>query len=242
MVIGDGLIGRAFAGYAPNRQVVIFAAGVADSLEARPEPFARERALLEATRARFPDATLVYFSTCSIADPDRVESVYVRHKLAMESLLGAWDAPHLVLRLPAVMGHTRRASTLPYHFLARIQAGQAIDVWTHAVRYPICIDHAVAISKNLIDHPGDRKSVNNVALRPYRVTEMLDEMERFLGRSVPRRYVARGGGYDFDRQVALRIADRLGIDYGVDYFQRMLQKYFGEYAAAPGTRQSGAGP
>ena len=71
MVIGDGMMAQAFGAFQGEPGVVVFASGVSNSLETRPEVFARERRLLERTRAAHPEALLVYFGTCSVDDPDR---------------------------------------------------------------------------------------------------------------------------------------------------------------------------
>ena len=87
IVIGDGLMARAFSGSDLPEGVVVFASGVSNSLETDLRQFKRERSLLEETLRQHPQATLVYFGTCSVYDPERSSTPYVRHKLEMESLI-----------------------------------------------------------------------------------------------------------------------------------------------------------
>ena len=49
MIIGNGLIASAFAGYEYCKNLLIFASGVSNSLETHLEPYERERKLLEKT-------------------------------------------------------------------------------------------------------------------------------------------------------------------------------------------------
>src|SRR4051812_46597128 len=104
MVVGDGMMAKAFSAFRADENVVIFASGVSDSMEDRLAVFERERMLLQRTRQQNPDRLVVYFGTTSVFDPDRRDTPYVRHKLAMESLLELSQGPWMVLRLPLAIG------------------------------------------------------------------------------------------------------------------------------------------
>src|SRR3954471_21083606 len=100
MVIGGGMMAKAFSAFIPDREPVIFASGVSDSLEERSEAFTREKTLLRRIRDENPGRLVVYFGTCSVIDPDKRDSAYVRHKLEMESLLQNDKNPWMILRVP----------------------------------------------------------------------------------------------------------------------------------------------
>ena len=68
MIIGKGMIAKAFDLYKKNQDIVIFASGVSNSLEENIKCFEREEALLKKTILENKSATFVYFSTCSIMD------------------------------------------------------------------------------------------------------------------------------------------------------------------------------
>ena len=68
MIVGHGLLARAFATFVDDEGTLIYAAGVSNSLETDPTAFARERHTLEAARAAHPNRLLVYFGTCSADD------------------------------------------------------------------------------------------------------------------------------------------------------------------------------
>ena len=96
------MIARAFAPvYSDNQDVVIFASGVSNSSETRQEAFEREKALL--SHWARGGHRLVYFSTCSVADPSQIRKPYVRHKLEMESIVEGTGS-YVIFRLPQIVG------------------------------------------------------------------------------------------------------------------------------------------
>ena len=57
---------KKFIKYADNKDVLIFASGVSNSLETSPVEFGREQFLLEKILAEHSQKKIIYFSTCSM--------------------------------------------------------------------------------------------------------------------------------------------------------------------------------
>jgi len=231
MIVGSGMMARAFAAFGEDRDVVIFASGVSNSLETDPAAFARESALLSETRGRFPEQLLVYFGTCSVEDPDQRGAPYVAHKLEMESLLERAGAPWMVLRLPLAIGPGHRGQTLAQFLYDRISRGEALEVWDRATRYPVDVADILRIARRFI---ADRTLWNrrmNVALRAYPVLEFVRVMEAIVGRRARYRLLPRGRHYAIRCPELAAVAPELGLDLDEGYLERVLRKYF----PAPGT-------
>jgi nucleoside-diphosphate-sugar epimerase len=226
MIVGNGMMARAFSGFAGDRSVMIFASGVSDSLETRPAAFQRERELLLRTRAAHPEALLVYFGTCSVHDPDRRATAYVRHKLEMESLIAASPHPWLVLRLPLALGPGHRGRTLACYLRERIAGGEAFEVWTGSTRYPIDVEDVVRIAARLIGERSGWNRIVEVALRAYPVLDFVRAMERILGRKAQYKLVEKGAHYELRCPEVERLAGELGLDFSDHYLQKVLRKYF----------------
>src|SRR5260370_4680798 len=143
------MMAKAFSAFEPKTDVVIFASGVSNTMEASPSAFRRERELLRGMRADHPGALLVYFGTCSVYDPDRRDTPYVRHKLDMESSLAASEHPWMVLRLPLAIGPEHRSPTLANFLHDRIARGEPFEVWTRSIRYPIDVEDALRVAARL---------------------------------------------------------------------------------------------
>ncbi len=225
-VIGSGLMARAFAELRLPSDVVVFASGVSNSLEADPAKFKRERDLLESTQVAYPGCRIVYFSTCSIFDRDRVNTPYVRHKLEMESFLAGLPNNHIVLRLPLVIGKTNYASTLPHVLYARIKSGEAFEVWKNATRYPIDIADVVCITQHLLEDTLCVDKAINIAFRAYPVMDFVRVLESIIGKCARVKLVDKGASYYVPCQAVESLIQRLHLFPGENYLKMVLEKYF----------------
>ena len=226
MVIGDGMIAKAFANFGPRRDVIVYASGVSDSMETRAEAFQREKTLLAATRAAHPGALLVYFGTCSVDDPDRRPTPYVQHKLAMEALLAAAPGPWMVLRLPLAIGPVHRSPTLANFLHDRIVRGERFEVWARSARYPIDVEDVVRIAARFIDERTCWRRAINVALRAFTVLDFVRVLERITGKRALYTLVDKGARYDLRCPEVARVAAELELDSSPRYLERVLRKYF----------------
>jgi nucleoside-diphosphate-sugar epimerase len=233
MIVGSGMMARAFAAWRGDRDVVVFASGVSNSLETDPAAFAREKALLTETRAKHPEALLLYFGTCSVDDPDRRETPYVLHKLEIELLLEQAGAPWMVLRLPLAIGPGHRGRALAQFLYDRVSRGEAFEVLQRATRYPIDVADVVRIARRFV---ADRAQWNrriNVALRAYPVIEFVRVMEAIVGKRARYHLVPKGRHYAVHCPELAAIARELNLESDEGYLERVLRKYFARPGAAP---------
>lgn len=231
MIVGNGMLARAFARYADDGRVVVFASGVSNSGESDDAAFARERGLLDATAAAYPRARIVYFSSCGVAAAGN-DTPYMDHKRAMESrVLSLPDA--LVVRLPQVVGHTHNPHTLSNYLCNQIIEGNEFVVWSRSERNLVDIDHIVAITSELLEtHEGsERVPVSIAALRSTPMPEIVAAFERVLRRRAHYRVEERGTPFPIDTTIAAEMAMRLGIDLGPRTTERTLRKYYGHLSA-----------
>ncbi len=229
MVIGSGLIARAFDPHARAlSETCVYAAGVSNSSCQDAREFQRERERLGAALVAASAGSLfVYFSTCSIDDPAARETAYVRHKVAMETMVRQ-RGRHLVVRLPQLAGSTPNPHTLLNHLYARIVRSERFAIWAGAIRNIIDVHDAARIVMDLVVSERVSGETLNVAnKRGYGILEIVGTMERVLGQQAIFDIIDRGGGYaiDIDRiQAALQ---RCGIAFPDDYLDRVIRKYYG---------------
>jgi GT2 family glycosyltransferase len=228
MIVGNGMMAKAFSGFAADPDVVIFASGVSNSLETGWPAFQREKDLLLRTRAAHPDALLVYFGTCSVHDPDRRDTPYVRHKLEMESLLAGFAQPWMVLRLPLALGPEHRSPTLGNFLYERISRGEAFEVWAGSTRYPIDVQDVLRIAARLIPDRSKWNRTIDVALRPFGILEFVQAMERITGKRARYTVQQKGTHYEVDCPEVARLAEELQLDLSEGYLERVLRKYFAQ--------------
>ena len=120
MVIGKGMMARAFSLYRSNNNVVVFASGVSNSRESSRKAFFRERNLLRECIATNGNKIIVYFSTWSIYDRMLKETPYVQHKIKMEKIIQRHAGTYLILRLPQVVGKTNNRTLINYFYNIRL--------------------------------------------------------------------------------------------------------------------------
>lgn len=226
MVVGNGMMAHAFGAFESRADVVIFASGVSDSTETRAAAFRREEELLRQTRASNPEALLVYFGTCSVDDPDRRETAYVRHKLAMEALIAASAHPWIVFRLPLAIGPIHRSPTLANFLHGKILRGESFEMWARSTRYPIDVDDAARIVSRIVSDRSMWRRTINIALRCFHVAEFVRILEQITGRKATYNLVQKGGHYELGCPEVAALTREMGLDASEAYLERVLRKYF----------------
>jgi nucleoside-diphosphate-sugar epimerase len=132
MVIGNGLIANAFLDYANNKDIIIFASGVSNSLETNQNIYNREKDLIKTCLEKNLDKTFVYFS--SIFQPDAYKQIYMQHKMQMEFIIQALGKKFIILRLPQVIGKGGNANTLINFIVNKLKNNETIDVYKNTYR------------------------------------------------------------------------------------------------------------
>jgi nucleoside-diphosphate-sugar epimerase len=227
MIVGNGLLASAF----DKRQVselgaTVFASGVSNSDENDPAAFLREESLL--TR-HLEDASgpFVYFSTCSITDPDKGRGHYAQHKARMEDKVRT-RPDSLILRLPQVVGRTSNPNTLANFIARHIADGTELTVWRNALRCLVDVDHVAGVAVHLLSQSSRLGTTQEVA-PPETVTmpALVAMMEKVMHRKANVRIVDRTGGMTPDPTLMIHVAPDIGIDISPGYNLRLLQKYYG---------------
>lgn len=231
MIVGSGLVARAFAPHAGQLGAIcIYAAGVSNSGCTDAREFAREQARLEASlRETGTDTLFVYFSTCSVADPDAQASGYVRHKLAMEALTRQ-HARHLIARLPQLAGDTPNPHTLLNYLFARIVRAERFQIWGRAGRNIIDIDDVARIVTDLVRvERVCGETVNIASTHGSSVLEIVQAMEQVLGRHALFDNIDRGTSYAIDTARIAASLQRCGIAFSPGYLRDVIRKYYGQH-------------
>ncbi len=228
MLIGSGLLAHAFSSiYSHREDVCIYAAGVSNSGCTDKKEFERERKRLTEALLQTKDLNaFVYFGTCSVADPDAQDTPYVKHKLAMEQLVSEHPR-YLILRLPQVAGSTPNPHTLLNFLYARISRSESFNLWSRAKRNIIDVTDVAAISTQLIDKQNLRNTTVNIANpKSYPMIEIVAAMEKVVGKKAVYDVFERGSWYPIDVHAILHVLDTAGVEFGKDYLERVLGKYY----------------
>jgi len=226
MIVGRGLLAQAFESrFGDDPNVVVFASGVSNSLETSFDCFKREAELLVESLS-IPAGRLVYFSSCGVADMATELSPYMKHKKSMEALV--LSSNHgMVLRLPQVVGATKNAHTLTNFLHNRIVSGEHFNIWSRAERNLIDIDDIVNIGNSIItEYFSEAKLFSIAAARSMGMLSIVAIFERILGKVARYSVEDKGAPMRIDSAKAQEVAQRLGIDLGDGYIEKVIRKYY----------------
>lgn len=227
MVIGNGLLARRFESYQKDETFLIFASGVSNSKTKNPEAYSREISLLEQCIRDHPGKTLVYFSTCSIYDPDEKNSLYVQHKLAIERIIQRNAAASYIFRVSNVAGKSSNPNTLLNYFFYHIRNGINFDLWTNACRNIIDIDDVFAVADELLkNNTPSRKPINIASPFNYPAKEIIAAIESFLNIKSNYVEVNKGSCFKIELPVTQSIFQKIQQLAGIEYLEAILAKYF----------------
>lgn len=226
MIIGYGMLARAFARYMSDQRHLIFASGVSDSAETREAAFLREENLLRQTLLQHADKKLIYFSTCSIYDSSLHNSVYVQHKSYMEHLVRTCRQDFIIFRLPQVVGVTQ-SPTIVNFLYQKIRYRQPFELWAGSKRNLIDVDDVrKTIDYILHNQLFNRQIVNLAAPHASSIFEIVAILERLTRQQAIYTLLPQGAFYHIDLSQVKEIYEKLGIEFDADYVSRTIGKYY----------------
>lgn len=227
MVIGNGMIATRFSAYQENSDTVIFASGVSNSKDTIEENFAREFRLLEQTLQEYPDEVLVYFSTCSVYDPDLASAPYVIHKKKTEDFIRNKAANYYLFRISNLAGTSNNPYTLLNYFIFNILGNQPLTIWKNAHRNIIGLDDMFKLIDYFLQQKINRNATINIANKDnYLVPYIMATIEEHLGKKALATAIDRGGDYKIDVSTTAPFFDLLGIRFDDQYLSSLLKKYY----------------
>lgn len=227
MIVGQGMLARAFDVFGCDGATTIFVSGVSNSRCTDALQFEREESLLRATLDRHSaTGPFVYFGTCSVYDPSATNAPYVVHKRRMEDIV-LHNGAGLVVRLPQVAGPKSSPDTLLLALCNRIRAREPITIWRHATRNIIDVADVVRIVTEWLQRPlNDDRIVNIASPVSFPIARIVDLIEHALGIKATCRFEERGAVYNIDISAIVPIIERLAINFDGDYVIRVVEKYY----------------
>ena len=234
MVIGNGVIANRFIDYSAQTEYLIFAGSVNNSLTADDGEIQEEEATIRQALSQSDEATIVYFSTCSILDEEIINTPYVQHKVRMEKLIQNSERKYLIFRLPQILGLSNAKYSLIDFLVDSIHDNKPFNLWQCAEKNMIDIDDVHAIVQEILTTKLYFNKVINVAnTNKVSVLEIVHIIENFLGKKADYRMIDKGSRIDINISEIQPVIGNLKIDFNEDYINNSLKKYFGHLIAPP---------
>jgi len=222
MVIGQGLLAKAFSSYKDIEGVLVFASGVSNSKENDLAMFEREHAMLSSYSST--DLKLIYFSTISVVDESLKESLYVQHKLSIEKYIAEHFKNFIIFRLPNVVGHTLNKHTFFNSIKESILLQQRVKVLSNATRYLIDVDDLAEHLPQLIEKEN-RKVVNVCFSNKTSVKELVSTIGTALQTTYIEEVVQGGSDYEIDNSTFLSYTTPNAVGLQQNYNYIIVNKY-----------------
>jgi len=227
MVVGNGLLAKRFREYENNEAYLIFASGVSDSKTANRNVFEREANLLSASLNTCGERMFIYFSTCSIGDPDLLSTPYVVHKLAMEQLIAESAHRYCIFRLSNVVGAYGNPNTVLNFLFNSIQTGRRIELWKNSERNLIDIDDVFLIVDYILRHGLFKNSIVNIARQEnYPIPLVVETIERYLNKKGNYDILEKGTAFRIDTEPIVPILESLSLLREDLTLESLLAKYY----------------
>jgi nucleoside-diphosphate-sugar epimerase len=227
MVIGSGLVARAFNSYENNRDYLIFASGVSNSSSSEIFSFIREEEMLVSALNENPEKIFIYFSTCSIYDVSLNNSAYVKHKLRMENIIVQSDLKYCIFRLSNLAGYSKNPNTVLNYFVQHISSGNFFYLWKNSYRNIIDIQDAFKVCDYILTNGLFTSNIINIAnSNNYSVQVIVSCIEHFLGKKGNYELIERTSNPIINIDDVKNIFSMLNITFDANYLERIIHKYF----------------
>lgn len=168
MVIGNGMIAKAFSEYELDKSYIIYASGVSNSKETRISEFNREFMLLKNIIYNNKDKVLIYFSTVSIDDISLKNTLYIKQKLKFENYIKKHIKKYYIFRLSQVVGYSASPTIVNYLF-QKIKTNSSFELWVQSQRNLIDILDVFKIVDEILKNKLYQNQIINIA-SPYNLS------------------------------------------------------------------------
>lgn len=225
MVVGTGLLAKAFFEYENNDDIIIFASGVSNSKETSQEQFDREANLLNSYLEKYGNFKyFVYFSTCSIFDTYFERSAYTIHKLNMEQIIINKAKKYNIFRLPQVLGQNNKNQLIGFLYHA-IKNDIHFDLYD-IERNIIDVDDVFNISKKFINSKKYINSIVNIANpNNTKVYDLVKTIENLCNKKAKYSIIQKNGNMIIDVVQVQQLHNNDKI-FEENYLENRIKKYY----------------
>ena len=226
MIIGNGLIAKAFLALEQNKDILICAAGVSNSAEISNDEFHKEMTLIK--KAINLNKKIIYFSTMSINQAKENYSPYICHKIEMEKLVKQ-SKKFIIYRVPQIVGNSNNSFTLLNFISQKIKARTYFTVWKDSFRSLIDVSDlfkVVNYSANLLPSNFDNKILNMYNHNLISVEEIVRIFEDLYGIKGDYDVIEKKENISYSNQSNLNLFQDAGVEFDNSYNLRVIHKYY----------------
>lgn len=219
MVIGNGMIARAFSDFMDEKDMIIFCSGVSNSMETDPKEFEREMNLIKCYLEG--GKKFIYFSSTSVVDGSP-STPYIEHKLYIEEYISKNHSDYLIFRLPIVLSFNSNSVTFFNFIKNRIINNEHIII-RDVCRYVIDIEDVKFIVSELLKKGVEKNRIINICFDNfYKVSELVNMMEISLRKTANKKFENYSPNHKVENNYISKNFNHL---YDNNYTSRVIEKY-----------------
>ncbi len=232
IIIGTGFLAKNFSKYKEffkELNICVYAAGVSNSLCKNKKLFEKDKKrLYDFSNEINKNKALLYFSTCTLNDPSRNQSLYIKNKLEIENFIKKNFQKYLIIRLPQVVGKSINSNTLINFFFEKIKRNEIFNLWTKARRSVIDIDDVTKILINLLSNTKhENKTINIANPEKYSSIHIVKIIENLTAKKAKYNLVNKGeDNWTIDVSQIIDSIENCKIKFNRNYLKYTLEKYF----------------
>ena len=225
MIIGKGLIAKAFLEYENDDNIIVFASGVSNSKEISRDEFNREEKLLDFYLEKYgKNKHFVYFSTCSVYDTYFERSEYSKHKINMEKIIIEKAFSYNIFRLPQVLGKNNKNQLIGflYESINMEKSFELFDIERNIIDIK---DVFILVDKILKENIFKNQIINIANPKNIKVLDLVNILENIIDKKAKYSIVKKSGEFKIDVKDIESIISDLGI-FEKNYLQNRIKKYY----------------
>jgi nucleoside-diphosphate-sugar epimerase len=186
-IIGNGFLAKKFRKYNSffkKKNYFIYVAGVSNSSEKNLNNLNKDFNRVKFFIKNIKNSKIIYVSSCSIFDPNRRNSLYLKNKKKIEKLIKEKCDNFLIIRLPEIVGKSKNKNTLTNFFYSKIKTNNKFILYTNAKRNLLDINDAIKLVLYFLKSNPSEKFLNIANLEFSNSLKIVKTFERILKKKV----------------------------------------------------------
>ena len=181
-IIGSGFLANQFKVHAKLIQkmnICIYAAGVSNSLCRNKKYLNRDFNRIKNFIKFLKNQKLVYISTCTIFDPSRNKSEYIKNKIKIEKYIRKKVSNYKIIRLPELAGISKNKNTLTNFLYNNIINSKKFVAYANSKRNLLDVNDAIKLCLYFLRY-SNKKIINIANLKNYDVLDVILVFKKIL--------------------------------------------------------------
>ena len=229
-IIGNGFLAKKFKKYNyffKKKNYFIYLAGVSNSGENNLNNFKKDYNRINSFIKNLKESKLIYISSCSIFDPNRNKSLYIRNKIKIEKLIKKRCKNFIIIRLPEIVGKSKNKNTLTNFFYSKIKKKEKFILFANAKRNLLDVDDAIKLILFFLKTNTKKKILNIANLKfvtPLALIKILES--RLKKKAKYKLFFSKYKKWNINNDINIFFLKKAGVIIKKNYFKQILKKYY----------------